>query len=282
MMDQVPPVAVVTGATRGLGRGLARGLGRSGATVYVTGRDRAALDAAAAEVTEAGGKGVALPCDHKDDTQVAAAFARVGETEGRLDILVNNAAAVHVAPLMAPGGFWEKDICLAEMIETGLRSSYVAAWHAARIMVPRRRGLVVNISFYGAVGYFHGPAYGAAKAGTDKMSWDMAQDLKPEGVACVSLWPGFVLTDAARAMPREAFPPDLAATLPFWETPEFSGLVIGALHMDAALMDRSGQALIGAELGQAYGIADIDGKHPPSYRASMGSPAQYFTTPEAA
>jgi NAD(P)-dependent dehydrogenase (short-subunit alcohol dehydrogenase family) len=276
-MSQLPPVAVVTGATRGLGRGLARGLGRCGATVYVTGRDRAALDDAAREVTEAGGTGIALSCDHKDDAQVATAFARVGEQHGRLDILVNNAAAVHAAALMAPGGFWEKDICLAEMIETGLRSSYIAAWHAARLMVPHQRGLIVNISFYGAVSYFHGPAYGAAKAGTDKMSWDMALDLKPHTVACVSLWPGFVLTDAVRAMPKEALPPDLAASLPFWETPEFSGLVIAALFQDPALMELSGQALIGAERASAYGILDIDGKQPPSYRAAMGPPPQYFT-----
>jgi NAD(P)-dependent dehydrogenase (short-subunit alcohol dehydrogenase family) len=276
-----PPIALVTGATRGLGRGLARGLGRTGATVYVTGRDHTALEDAARDVTEAGGNGIALPCDHTDDAQVAAAFARISEAECRLDILVNNAAAVHVAPLMAPGGFWEKDICLAEMIETGLRSSYIAAWHAARLMVPTKRGLIVNISFYGAVSYFHGPAYGAAKAGTDKMSWDMAQDLKPHNVACVSLWPGFVLTDAVRAMPKEALPPDLAASLPSWETPEFSGLVIAALFHDPTLMEHSGQALIGAERASAYGIIDIDGKQPPSYRAAMGSPTQFFTAGRA-
>jgi NAD(P)-dependent dehydrogenase (short-subunit alcohol dehydrogenase family) len=280
-MDQTPVIALVTGATRGLGRGLARGLGRAGTTVYLTGRDRAALDAAAREVTAAGGKGLALPCDHTDDTQVASAFARVAETEGQLDILVNNAAAVHVAPLMAPGGFWEKDIRLADMIETGLRSNYIAAWHAARLMVPHRRGLMVNVSFYGAVSYFHGPAYGAAKAGTDKMSWDMAQDLRPHGVACISFWPGFVLTDAVRAMPPDALPPDLRAALPLWETPEFSGQVIDALFRDPALMERSGQSLIGAELGRDYGIADTGGKQPPSHRATLGAPLQYFAPPQA-
>jgi NAD(P)-dependent dehydrogenase (short-subunit alcohol dehydrogenase family) len=105
----------------------------------------------------------------------------------------------------------------------------------------------------------------------------MALDLKPHTVACVSLWPGFVLTDAVRAMPKEALPPDLAASLPFWETPEFSGLVIAALFQDPALMELSGQALIGAERASAYGILDIDGKQPPSYRAAMGPPPQYFT-----
>jgi NAD(P)-dependent dehydrogenase (short-subunit alcohol dehydrogenase family) len=113
------------------------------------------------------------------------------------------------------------------------------------------------------------------------MSWDMAQDLKPFGVACVSLWPGFVLTDAVRAMPKEALPPDLAAALPYWETPEFSGLVVAALFSDPALMAHSGKALIGAECASTYRVTDIDGKQPPSYRATMGPPAQYFTGPTA-
>ena len=104
------------------------------------------------------------------------------------------------------------------------------------------------------------------------MSHDMAQDLAAHGVAVVSLWPGFVLTDMVRAMPPEMIPDDLKAMLPGWETPEFTGLVIDALASDPNLMALSGKALIGAELGLRYGIADIDGKVPQSYRASMGAP----------
>jgi NAD(P)-dependent dehydrogenase (short-subunit alcohol dehydrogenase family) len=196
---------------------------------------------------------------------------------GGLDILVNNAAAVYPDLLISPGGFWEKPLKLVDMIDVGLRSNYVAAWHAAPLMVAAGKGLIASISFYGAVSYFHGAAYGAAKAGTDKMMADMAVDLAPHGVAAVSLWPGFILTDAVRAMPPEHIPDELRAMLPQWETPEFTGLVIEALYRDPGLMAQSGQALIGAELGERYSLKDTDGKQPMSYRTTMGAPALPFT-----
>jgi NAD(P)-dependent dehydrogenase (short-subunit alcohol dehydrogenase family) len=265
---------VVTGASRGVGRGIARALGSLGATVYLTGRSgTGALEQAAAEVTSRGGRGISVSCDHRDDTAVKSLFDRVRSEAGQIDILVNNAAAVHAQDLLAPGGFWEKPLHLVDMIDVGLRSNYVAAYYAAPLMVAARRGLIVNISFYGAVSYFHGPAYGAAKAGTDKMTADMAVDLASHGVAAVSLWPGFVFTDTVAALPPEAIPENLRQMLPQFEKPEFSGLVIEALYRDPELMKLSGQALIGAELGVKYGIRDLDGKQPISYRDSMGAPA---------
>jgi NAD(P)-dependent dehydrogenase (short-subunit alcohol dehydrogenase family) len=264
--------AVVTGATRGLGRGIARALGSKGATVAVTGRDTDALGEVCAEIEAQGGKALALVCDHRDDEQVAAAFAQVKSDLGGLDILVNNAAAVYGQDLMNPGPFWEKPLRLADMINVGLRSNYVAAYHAAPIMAAAGKGLIASISFYGSVSYFHGAAYGAAKAGTDKMMADMAVDLAPHGVAAIALWPGFILTDAVKAMPPAMIPDDLRAMLPMWETPEFSGLVIDALYHDSGLMTLSGQALIGAELGERYAINDLDGKQPISYRTTMGAP----------
>ncbi len=273
-------IVLVTGATRGLGRGIARSFATPDTTVYFTGRNVDDLAQVVEEIAALGGKGVALPCDHRDDEQVAAAFARIADDAGRLDILVNNAAAVYPDALMAPGGFWEKPLNLSDMIDVGLRSNYVAGWHAAKLMVPAGRGLIASISFYGAVSYFHGAAYGAAKAGTDKMMRDMAVDLAPHGVAAVSIWPGFVLTDAVRAIPPELLPDELRASLPGWETPEFTGLVIAALAADPALATLSGEALIGAELGTRYGIVDLDGKRPPSYRATMGSPVNPAPMPE--
>ena len=144
-------VAVVTGATRGLGRGIARGLASTGATVCVTGRDSAELAAVAQEIEKAGGKSLAIACDHSDDEQVAAAFVQIQREFGGLDILVNNAAAVYPEYLIAPGGFWEKPLKLADMIDVGLRSNYVAAWHAAPLMIAGGKGLIASISFYGAV-----------------------------------------------------------------------------------------------------------------------------------
>lgn len=270
-------VAVVTGASRGLGRGIARAFGSKGATVYLTGRAvDGSLEQAAAEVDARGGRGIAVVCDHRDDEQVRALFGRIREQSTVLDILVNNAAAVYPEALLAPGGFWEKPLRLVDMVDVGMRSNYVASYFAAPMMVEAKRGLIVNISFYGSVSYFHGAAYGAAKAGTDKMTHDMAVDLAPYGVSAVSLWPGFIMTDALARMPPDRVPEDLRAMLPQFEKPEFSGLVIDALYRDPRLHELSGRALIGAELGELYGLKDIDGKQPISYRNTMGSPAQTF------
>jgi NAD(P)-dependent dehydrogenase (short-subunit alcohol dehydrogenase family) len=270
-------IAVVTGATRGLGRGIARGLASTGATVCVTGRNADDLVAVSGEITAAGGKPLAIVCDHADDAQVAAVFEQVKRDLGGVDILINNAAAVYPDLLISPGGFWEKPLKMADMIDVGLRSNYVAAWHAAPLMVAAGKGLIASISFYGSVSYFHGAAYGAAKAGTDKMMADMAVDLAPHGVAAIALWPGFILTDAVRAMPQEHIPEELRAMLPHWETPEFTGLVIEALYRDPGLMALNGQALIGAEQGERLGVKDTDGKQPISYRATMGPPAMPYT-----
>jgi NAD(P)-dependent dehydrogenase (short-subunit alcohol dehydrogenase family) len=155
----------------------------------------------------------------------------------------------------------------------------VASYHAAPLMAETRRGLIASISFYGAVSFFHGAAYGAAKAGTDKMTFDMAVDLRPYGVSAVSIWPGFIRTEAVAAIPEDQVPPELAQLWPLFERPEFTGLVIDALYNDPELPSLSGQALIGAELGTRYGIKDLDGKQPVSFRATMGAPAQPFVAP---
>lgn len=271
---------VITGATRGLGRGIARGFGRLGASVAFTGRDAAALAETAAEVERAGGQAFGLVCDHRDDAQVEKAFAEIADRlDGKIDLLVNNAAAVYGQDLVTPGPFWEKPLRLADMIDVGLRSNYVAAYYAAPVMVKAGHGLIANISFYGARSYFHGPAYGAAKAGTDKMTADMAVDFAGTGVSVVSFWPGFILTDAVRAMPPEMIPDELRQALPFWETPEFSADVLDRLASDPQLAELSGKALIGAELAERYQIKDSDGKQPMSYRATMGAPLEFLAPP---
>jgi NAD(P)-dependent dehydrogenase (short-subunit alcohol dehydrogenase family) len=179
--------------------------------------------------------------------------------------------------LTAPGGFWEKPLHLVEMLDVGLRSNYVAAYYAAPIMVAAGRGLIASISFYGSVSYFHGPAYGAAKAGTDKMTADMAVELAPHGVSAVSIWPGLILTDMVKSIPPEHLPEDIQKQLPQWEHPEFTAFVLDALYRDEHLPKLSGHTLIGAELGRRYGITDLDGKQPIDFRADMGAPHTPFT-----
>lgn len=281
MTNSTSKVVLVTGASRGLGRGIARQFGRLGATVYMTSRaaSETALAQAAEEVNSAGGHAIPIAVDHSDAAQVEQLFQRIRNESGKLDILVNNAAATH-PELSRPGPFWKKSLALGDMIEAGLHTNYIAAYFAAPLMVERQQGLIVNISFYGATTYFHGPAYGAAKAGTDKMSFDMALDLRAENIACVSLWPGFIYSDAVagfvQTTPKEHLPATLAKHLPDFERPEFSALVINALHDDPQRMDFSGQALIGAELGLRYGILDIDGKQPLSYRDTMSEPLAFI------
>src|ERR1700733_9254250 len=182
-MSESKRVAVVTGASRGAGRGIAAALGATGATVYVTGRTEqegtaplpGTIHATAAENTAAGGHGIAVRVDHGNDAEVAALFARVAAEQGQLDILVNNVAVIH-DQLIAPGPFWEKPLELVDILDVGLRSHYVASWHAAHIMVPRGSGLIAFTSSFGSVCYMHGPAYGAQKAGVDKFAADMAVD----------------------------------------------------------------------------------------------------------
>ncbi len=273
-------VAVVTGASRGAGRGIAEALGATGATVYVTGRTRQEGEAAlpgtvyatAEAVTAAGGKGIAVICDHADDAQVQALFEQVQEEQGGLDILVNNATCVPDG-LTDQGPFWQKPLSLTDILDVGMRSHYTATYYAAPLLV-ERKGLVVITSSFGGRIYMHGPAYGAGKAGADKMAHDMAIDFKPFDVAVISLWMGLLLTERTRAV-FEAEPEmyaDLAATA---ENPEFSGRVIDALSRDPQRMEKSGKVWIGAELGEAYGVTDINGAQPPSHRAFFGETTSF-------
>lgn len=273
-------VILVTGASRGIGRGAAVALAAPGTTVYVTGRTTQAgiaplpgtIHETAAEITRRGGKAIAVACDHADDAQVAALFAQIARDSGRLDLLVNNVTAIP-DELVLPGGFWEKPLSMQAILDVGLRSHYVASWHAARLMVLQGAGLIVMVSSPGARCYLHGPAYGAGKAGIDKMSADMAIDLKKHGVAAVSLWAGLTLTERSQVALRE-HPGEYAAVMANAVHPEFLGRLIDALTSDPKLAERSGRTFYAAELAADLGVKDVDGRQPPSDRAFLGEPAQ--------
>jgi NAD(P)-dependent dehydrogenase (short-subunit alcohol dehydrogenase family) len=215
-------------------------------------------------VTAAGGNGLAVEVDHSDDAQVEALFERIREREGRLDILVNNAAIIR-DEMMARTKFWEEPLSVVDTLDVGLRSSYVATVYAAPLMLPQRKGLVAFSSSSGAVHYAFGPAYGVPKAGTDKMAADMAYDFREYGVAAVSIWMGSLLTERVRKIIASS-PEKFGHILDSAETPELTGHIIWGLYNDPDLMSLSGQTLIAAELAVKYRITDEGGRIPPSYR----------------
>jgi len=284
MSESPQRVAVVTGASRGVGKGIAIALGAAGATVYVTGRSSeggkdhplgGTVQGTAEAVTQAGGKGIAVPCDHSDDEQVRHLFERVGDEQQRLDILVNNATAVP-RELAKPGPFWEKSLDLLRILNVGQRSHYVASHFAAPLLVGTGGGLVVFTSSYGARCYMHGPAYGAGKAGVDKMAMDMAVDFRDHDVAAMSLWLGFVRTERNEPLFQhpDAMKGPYGKFLANAESPELIGRVVDALHGDPKRMERSGHVLIVAELAEELGIREADGRQPKSNRQFLGAPPE--------
>jgi NAD(P)-dependent dehydrogenase (short-subunit alcohol dehydrogenase family) len=275
-LSDTQPIAVVTGASRGAGAGIAHALGTHGCTVYVTGRTEGAgesnlegtIHETADLVTAAGGKGIAVRVDHADDDQVKALFDRIEHEQGRIDILVNNAALIR-DEMMRRTRFWEEPINVIDTLDVGLRSSYVATVYAASLMLPQRKGLVAFTSSSGSVHYAFGPAYGVPKAGADKMAADMAVDFKDFGIAAISIWMGSLLTQRVRNI-IASNPEKFSHILDTAETPELTGHVIWALYNDPNLIDVSGQTLIGAELAVKYGLKDEADRQPPSYRDLFG------------
>jgi NAD(P)-dependent dehydrogenase (short-subunit alcohol dehydrogenase family) len=245
-------VALVTGASRGVGRGVALGLAAAGARVFGTGRSIAHADLGS-DVTR-------ITCDHTDDRAVAEVFRQIEETAGRLDILVNVAwggyeRMVEDRRFTFAAPFWEQPAWRWDaMVTAGVRAAFVASQHAARVMVSARHGLIVHISSWAARKYIASTLYGLSKAATDKMAADMAHELRPHGVTVVSLYPGLVRTEAVLA--AGVF--DLSIS----ESPEFIGRAVTALAGDPDAIRRSGSVLVAAALAEEYGFTDIDGRQP--------------------
>ena len=259
-------VAVVTGASRGVGKGVALGLGEAGATVYVTGRSldvgadaRGSLTQTVDEIAELGGSGIAAQCDHTDDAQVKAVFDRVRADQGRLDVLVNNVMSTPQRAELPPGAlsqwdlhpFWEMPLSVWDVFHrVGLRSHYVASVFAAPLMIETGGGLIVSVSSPGSRRYVNNVAYGVGKAAVEKLAADMAEELRPHNVASISLWPGFTRTEDVLGQPD--IYPDLSATV----SQLFPGRAVAALAADPAVMEKTGQTLKASDLSAEYGFTD--------------------------
>jgi len=258
-------IAVVTGASRGVGKGIAIALGEQGCTVYVTGRTTGdgerTIDTTARLVTEAGGHGRAFQVDHGDDDQIASLFERVRTDVGRLDLLVNNVYKIPDPPAWG-GGFWDHPIQIwDDQVGIGLRAHYVACWHASSLLFASTPGAaILNVSSPGGQSYHFSSSYGAGKAGLDRLTADMATELKPKGVSACVLYPGAVSTE---------FIVDSAKTtgmdLSQAQTPLFVGRTAAALLGAPDLMDRTGTIQWVEDLAEEFDIVDENGKRPPGY-----------------
>lgn len=233
------------------GRGVARVLAACGARVFVTGRSAGGED----------GGMTGIRCDHRVDSEVPAVFGQIEAVAGGIDILVNNVWGGY-ENMMEDGvftwskPFWEQPLWRWDsMFAAGVRAHYVASQLAARSMVARQRGLIVNISFWAAQKHIGNVAYGVAKAATDKMTADMAVELRPHGVTAVSLYPGLVRTEKIMAVAKWL---DMTNS----ESPEFIGRAVAALAADPGVERYAGAVLIAASVAAEYGFADVDGKLP--------------------
>ncbi|XP_064611312.1 dehydrogenase/reductase SDR family member 1-like [Liolophura sinensis] len=285
-------VCIVTGASRGIGRGIALQLGEAGAVVYITGRTletssgdktRGSLKATAREIEARGGQCIPVQCDHSKDVDIEKLFEKVKrEQDGRLDVLVNNAYS-GVKTLMDNYGkpFWEQPATVwDEVNNVGLRNHYICTVQAARLMVPRKQGLIVNISSAGGIGYFVSPVYGIGKEACDRMAADCAVELRKHNVACVSLWPGAVRTEhiqdifsaeqAFLKVPEDGFLNSKDYTklrtmfMESAESVELSGKCIVKLATDPHLMKKSGRIFQTGQFAEENGLKDIDGSTPSS------------------
>ena len=258
-------VAIVTGASRGIGKGCALELACAGATVYVTGRTvepgshalPGTVGETVAEIEAAGGRAIAMPCDHTKDEEVRALFDHVERESGGLDVLVNSAFADPGIEGSDP--FWETPFDWYDTLcDSGTRGAYVASALAIPMMLGRGTGLIVNISSLGAEHFFQHVAYGMGKAALDKLTRDAGRQLRKRDVSVVSIWPFIVKTEAVLKLVAEGSPMVLDEA----ESQRFVGKGVVAIAGDPDRMERTGQSFTSLQLAEAYGFVDEGGSLP--------------------
>ena len=264
-------VALVTGASKNIGKGIALEVAACGATTYLTARTleddpsgAGSLRRTAQEIAASGGTAHPLACDHTDDSQVERVFDAIEAAHGRLDLVVNVASPDFSSMVGRP--FWELPFDgMSRCLEIGPRSNFVVSALAARMMVPREEGLIVNISSHGSRDYLLSVPYGAGKAAIEKITRDTALELRDHNVAVVSLWPGLVLTEGllSQAVPGPDGRPMLGGLdISFGESPRFTGRAVVALATVPDRMARSGGAFRTVELASELGFREDDGSLP--------------------
>jgi NAD(P)-dependent dehydrogenase (short-subunit alcohol dehydrogenase family) len=270
-------VALVAGATRGAGRGIARALGDAGATVYCTGRSvkgkpspygrPETIDETAAMIEAAGGAAIAARVDHTSEREVAALVRRILRAHRRLDIFVDSVAGDD--PLLKRHGFlWQADVSGADvMFRQGLTSRIITAKHAARAMMPARRGLIVEVTENDIIGGGANPIAHAIKTAQKVLPLQWASELAAHGITVVAITPGFLRSETilqhfgvTEETWREAGRTDPNFLVS--ESPLFVGRAIAALAADPKVRRRTGLLLSSWALAREYGFTDYDGRRP--------------------
>ena len=270
-------VALVTGATRGAGRGIATMLGAAGATVLCTGRSAGGqqgmagrpetLEETAAQVTAAGGRGLAFRVDHTRPDEVRALAAQVQSDHGRLDVLVNDIWGGD--PLTEWGKpFWEHDLDNALRMQTLALHTHLITAHAfAPLLARQGHGLIVEVTDGDSLRYRGSLFYDLAKVSVARLAHALAQELTPHGVTALAVTPGFLRSEAVldHFGVREANWRDAIAQDPHFaasETPSFVGRAIAALAADPHVASKAGGLYASWTLAEAYGFTDVDGASP--------------------
>ncbi len=264
-------VALVTGASRGIGKGIALALAKEGAIVYITGRTTGpenstsqlsgSISETEQQILELGGKCKAIKCDHTNDDDVVKVFDQVYAEQNRIDILVNNVWGGYEyfndgSEFWKEEGFWEAPFSRWDkMFSAGVRAAFVASSLAVNKMIEMNTGIIFNLSFWASQRNDMGVAYGTSKAATDKMTETMAFELLKFNIPVICLYPGLVRTESVLAA-KDHF--DLSNS----ESPEFIGRVISKISSDPERMNKSGKILIAAKEAIEYGIKDVDGNQP--------------------
>lgn len=287
MTNQNKRVILVTGASRGVGKGIAEGIARPGDFIICAARSQSkgstvqqfgfeiqsSLDSTVEKIEERGAKGIAYCIDLNNQDEILKLAGYIKKEFGQLDLLIHSACQIH-DDLVEPKPYWEKSVDLWSIMDVGLKSNYLLSHALTPLMIESKGKLILQISSHGAMCYMHGPIYGAQKAGIDKMAFDMAYDLKPFEICSLSLWSGIVKDEKTQKV-SEMHGEQYAEFLKGAASQEYAGLVINGLYDDTKLMSMSGKTLLAAEIGDQYGIQDIDDCTPKSDRDTLGGPRDF-------
>jgi len=287
MTNQNKRVILVTGASRGVGKGIAEGIARPGDFIICAARSQSkgstvrqfgfeiqsSLDSTVEKIEERGAKGIAYCIDLNNQDEILKLAGYIKKEFGQLDLLIHSACQIH-DDLVEPKPYWEKSVDLWSIMDVGLKSNYLLSHALTPLMIETKGKLILQISSHGAMCYMHGPIYGAQKAGIDKMAFDMAHDLKPFEICSLSLWSGIVKDEKTQKV-SEMHGEQYAEFLKGAASQEYAGLVINGLYDDTKLMSMSGKTLLAAEIGDQYGIQDIDDCTPKSDRDALGGPRDF-------